>query len=309
MKSRGKNLKIELPQGKRYVYETDEMMPNLCTQLLCVGAKGMGKTIAIVNLVKKLKFDRIFLISPTAKSNHSILSMINIEEQDLYEDTEDLTIIDDIIKKTEEEGRLYDEYHEKMKEYNIFEKKIKNNQFSLISDEDLETFMNDNNEIEKPEHYLDGRRPKIACIFDDILGSYLMSKGIRKVNNLCIKHRHISPVDSENGGAIGISTFFLTQTFRCQSGGISKPIRSNCNSLIIFKTKNENEYNDLSDEVAGEIGKELFNKIYEIATDEPHGFLFIDFAPKSTHPSRYRKNLDTFLIANDDGTITERRYE
>ena len=306
---KSKNLKIELPSSLKYKYDTPEMMPNLCTQLLCCGAKGMGKTIAIVNLVKKLNFDRIFLISPTAKSNHSILSMINIDEDDMYEDTDDLTIIDDIISKVEEEGKEYDEYHEKMKEYNEFNKKIKNNQFNLISDEDLETFMNDNNEIIKPEHYLDGRRPKIACIFDDILGSFLMSKGIRKVNNLAIKHRHIAPVKAEGGGAVGISTFFLTQTFRCQSGGISKPIRSNCNSLIIFKTKNENEFNDLRDEVAGEIGKDLFTKIYEIATDEPHSFLFIDFNPKKEHPSRYRKNLDTFLIANDDGTITQRRYE
>jgi len=306
---KSKNLKIELPSSLKYKYDTPEMMPNLCTQLLCCGAKGMGKTIAIVNLVKKLNFDRIFLISPTAKSNHAILSMINIDEDDMYEDTDDLTIIDDIISKVEEEGKEYDEYHEKMKEYNEFNRKIKNNQFNLISDEDLETFMNDNNEIIKPEHYLDGRRPKIACIFDDILGSFLMSKGIRKVNNLAIKHRHIAPVKAEGGGAVGISTFFLTQTFRCQTGGISKPIRSNCNSLIIFKTKNENEFNDLRDEVAGEIGKDLFTKIYEIATNEPHSFLFIDFNPKKEHPSRYRKNLDTFLIANDDGTITQRRYE
>ena len=306
---RSKNLKIELPKGERYKYETAEMMPNLCTQLLCCGAKGSGKTISIVNLVKKLEFDRIFLISPTAKSNHSILSMINIDEEDMYEDTEDLTIIDDIISKVEEEGREYDEYHERMKEYNEFIKNSNNNDYHLIDDDTIDKFMDDNNNFLKPEHYLNGRRPKVALILDDILGSFLMSKGIRKVNNLAIKHRHISPVKSEGGGAIGISTFFLTQTFRCQTGGISKPIRSNCNSLIIFKTKNENEFNDLRDEVAGEIGKELFTKIYEIATDEPHSFLFIDFNPKKSHPSRYRKNLDTFLIAESDGTITQRRYD
>jgi len=306
---RSKNLKIELPKGERYKYETAEMMPNLCTQLLCCGAKGSGKTISIVNLVKKLEFDRIFLISPTAKSNHAILSMINIDEDDMYEDTEDLTIIDNIISKVEEEGREYDEYHEKMKEYNEFIKNSNNNDYHLIDDDTIDKFMDDNNNFLKPEHYLNGRRPKIALILDDILGSYLMSKGIRKVNNLAIKHRHISPVKSEGGGAVGVSTFFLTQTFRCQTAGISKPIRSNCNSLIIFKTKNENEFNDLRDEVAGEIGKDLFTKIYEIATDEPHSFLFLDFNPKKSHPSRYRKNLDTFLIAESDGTITQRRYD
>jgi hypothetical protein len=225
---RSKNLKIELPKGERYKYETAEMMPNLCTQLLCCGAKGSGKTISIVNLVKKLEFDRIFLISPTAKSNHSILSMINIDENDMYEDTEDLTIIDDIISRVEEEGREYDEFHEKMKEYNEFIKNSNNNDYHLIDDDTIDKFMDDNNNFLKPEHYLNGRRPKVALILDDILGSYLMSKGIRKVNNLAIKHRHISPVKSEGGGAIGISTFFLTQTFRCQTGGISKPIRSNC---------------------------------------------------------------------------------
>jgi hypothetical protein len=235
--------------------------------------------------------------------------MININDEDMYEDTDDLNIISDVISKVEQEGQEYDEYHEKLKQYNEFIKKVNNSQYHLIDDIELETFMNDDNEIIKPEHYLNGRRPKIALILDDILGSYLMSKGIRKVNNLGIRHRHISPVKAEGGGALGISTFFLTQTFRCQTGGISKPIRSNCNSLIIFKTKNDNEFNDLAEEVAGEIGKELFTKIYTLATDEPHSFLFIDFNPKKSHPSRYRKNLDTFLIANDDGTITQRRYE
>jgi hypothetical protein len=235
--------------------------------------------------------------------------MINIDEDDMYEDTEDLTIIDDIISKVEEEGREYDEYHERMKEYNEFIKNSNNNDYHLIDDDTIDKFMDDNNDFVKPEHYLNGRRPKIACIFDDILGSYLMSKGIRKVNNLAIKHRHIAPVKAEGGNAVGISTFFLTQTFRCQTGGISKPIRSNCNSLIIFKTKNENEFNDLRDEVAGEIGKDLFTTIYEIATNEPHSFLFIDFNPKKSHPSRYRKNLDTFLIVESDGTITQRRYD
>ena len=54
---RSKNLKIELPKGERYKYQTAEMMPNLCTQLLCCGAKGMGKTISIVNLVNDTGFE------------------------------------------------------------------------------------------------------------------------------------------------------------------------------------------------------------------------------------------------------------
>jgi hypothetical protein len=91
----------------------------------------------------------------------------------------------------------------------------------------------------------------------------------------------------------------LIQTYKAQAGGISKCIRNNTTSLILFKTKNENELKDIQQECSGEVPEDIFYKFYEYSTSEPHGFLFIDFHKKEHHPSSFRKNFNEFLIPEE----------
>ena len=89
-------LDIEIPNVNALCYETDEDLPKSHQQTLVNGARGSGKTIAICNLIKKMKYDRIFWVSPTVRSNQTIMSMLKIRDEDIYEDIDDITIPDQI---------------------------------------------------------------------------------------------------------------------------------------------------------------------------------------------------------------------
>lgn len=295
---KSKNLKIIVPKGDAFAYETDYDLPKMHQQLLCVGKRGSGKSVAVVNLIKKMNYDIIILISPTAKSNATLLSMLDIDINNCYDDLEDLTIMDQIKSNMELEAEEYDNYHRKMREYKEFLKHANNNDYHLIDDESIDKFIDDYNVIQPPKHKYNGRRPKICCLFDDCLGSQLFSKGIRKLNNWCILHRHLFPVEECGGGALGCSNFFLTQTYTINSGGISKAIRNNCTSLIIFKTKSQKEYKQIEEELAGEIGADTFLKVYEYAVDGDHNFLFVDLHPKE-HQTKFRKKFEEYIDVNN----------
>ena len=109
--------------------------------------------------------------------------------------------------------------------------------------------------ISRPEHRWGGRKVKIACVFDDNMGSMLYSKP-RKLNALSTYSRHVGQL--KEGGAIGVSLYFLVQSFKAQSGGLNKVIRNQCTSMIIFKTKDDKELDDIADSCAGEISKQTF---------------------------------------------------
>ena len=102
-------------------------------------------------------------------------------------------------------------------------------------------------------------------------------------------------IHAEGGGALGISIFYLTQSYTIQHGGISKCIRNNCTSLILFKTKNEREFKQIQEECSGEVEPETFKQMYDYAVDKPHSFLFVDLHPKENHPSQFRCCFDEFL--------------
>jgi hypothetical protein len=52
----------------------------------------------------------------------------------------------------------------------------------------------------------------------------------------------------------------------------------------------------VAEEVAGEVSKEVFYRIYNQAIDRPHSFFVIDMYPKKEHPSQFRRGLDTFIV-------------
>ena len=79
------------------------------------------------------------------------------------------------------------------------------------------------------------------CIFDDCLGSAVYSKP-RKLNGLATYSRHVGQL--KEGGAIGVSLFFLVQSYKCQSGGLNKVVRNQCTALMVFRTKDAAELDD-----------------------------------------------------------------
>ena len=123
-----------------------------------------------------------------------------------------------------------------IKKYNKLMKDIESGKYTG-NDELLLQFFNDaDNAFLKPTHRWNGRKPRIGVLIDDCMGSLLYSKP-RKLNGLATYSRHLGQL--KKGGSIGVSLFFLIQSFKAQTGGLNKVIRNQATSLILFKTKDK----------------------------------------------------------------------
>ncbi len=287
-------LEIKVPSGNAFAFNTDPMMFKSHQSCLVIGKRGSGKSVIAVNIIERMKYDRLFIVSPTIQSNKALLDRLKIDPDDIY-DPDDLEALDDIKRKIDEERDLYEKYLADMKKYKEFMKKLNSdNPIFRIPDEVLLMFYQ-NGTFQKPRHKWGGRRPHMAVLFDDVMGSLLFTKGIRKLNKMTIFHRHLGQL--EEGGALGCSLFFLVQSYKAQAGGISKCIRNQATTIVLFKTKNDKELQEVQEECSGEIDKETFHRMYETATDGDHNALVIDLHyKKGIHPSGFRQNLDTFLL-------------
>lgn len=294
-----KNMNIVLPKSKAFAYDTPTDCPKAHQNCLIIARRGLGKSTCCVNLIEKMKYDRLFIISPTMKSNKDLMARLNIDEEDVYEDPDDVSCLDLIKQAVEQEAEDLDKYIEDLKKYNQLMKNLNSNKPIEMSDELLYTFFNpDTGNFEKPKHRWNGRKPLCGLLVDDCLGSRLFSKGIQRLNKMTILHRHIGGLKNMDG-AIGLSLYFLVQSYVCQYGGISRCIRNNATSIILFKTKNEKELQQVVDECSGEIEPSIFLKFYEYAIQEPHDFLFIDLHKKKEHPSGFRRNFNEYLLEDN----------
>lgn len=291
-------LDIQVPTNKAFAYETGKELPKLHQNCLIVGARGSGKTVAAVNLLRMLPFDRIFCISPTVKSNHELMKKLNIDPMDVHENPDDLTCLAKIREAVEKEAADLDKYEEDLRKYDKLMKTLNSTSpLFQVSDEDLESFFKDG-DFKKPEHKWGGRKPICALLCDDCMGSQLFTKGIRQLNQLCIFHRHVGQL--KKGGSIGISLFFLLQSYLAQAGGISKCIRNNATSLIVFSSKSEKQLDEIASECSGEVSKEMFMQVYNHAIQQKHDFLFKNFFKKDSHPSMFRRNFSEYIVTDDD---------
>ena len=287
-----KGLQIVPPKSESGLYETATMMPKMHQVCIAVGKRASGKSTGIINLIEKLGFDYCIAVSPTMQSNKELMDRINVEV--VFDDVDNPNVIDDIKKIVKDEAEDLERYEAELERYNRLMKNIKSGNY--MDEEALAMFFSpENQEFAKPEHRFNGRKPRIACLFDDLLGSGIYSKP-RKLNGLATYSRHLGQL--QNGGAIGVSLFFMIQSFKCQVGGLNKVIRNQCTSLLLFKTKDNQELKDVADSVGGEISEDLFNKVYETAIGDGsnYPFLFIDLHKKKEHVSMFRKRFDEFII-------------
>jgi hypothetical protein len=287
-----KGLQIVPPKETSGAYETSPDMPKMHCVTVIVGKRAAGKSVAAINLIEKMDYDYTIAVSPTMNSNKELMSRLNIEHT--FDDPDDLTCIDKIKEIVNGEARDLERYKYEMKEYNKLMKDIREGQ-NIGDDLMLKFFDND---FVKPKHRWNGKKPRIAVIFDDMLGSLIYSKP-RKINALSTYSRHLGQL--EEGGSIGVSLFFLIQSFKCQTGGLNRVIRNQCTQLIVFKTKDNKELDDIADSCGGEISKDKFIQVYDYAieTGGAHPFLFIDLHKKENHPSMFRVNFSDFIIVDD----------
>lgn len=290
--SKVKGLEIVPPKSESGLYTTDTFMPKMHQVCIAVGKRASGKSTAIINLIERMKFDYCIAVSPTMNSNKELMDRLKIEHT--FEDVDDPSVIDSIKDIVKKEAEDLERYKEEVKRYNKLMTDLKDGKY--MDDDLLLQFFSDEGNFIKPTHRWNGEKPRIAVLFDDMLGSGIYSRP-RKLNGLSTYSRHVGQL--KDGGAIGVSLFFMIQSFKCQTGGLNKVIRNQCTSMCLFKTKDRQEMKDVAESVSGEISEDIFNKVYDTAIREPYDFLFIDLHPKKEHPSMFRRRLDEFIIPNN----------
>ena len=288
-----KGLPIVPPSQESGQYNTPPLLPKMHQVCVAVGKRASGKSTAIVNLIEKMGYDYTIAVSPTMKSNKELMERLNIEHT--FEDVDNPNVIDDIKKIVEDEAKDLERYRDELKRFNKLMSEIKKGE--MVDDDLLLQFYNDDNFV-KPEHRWNGEKPRIAVIFDDMMGSGMYSRP-RKLNALSTYSRHVGQM--EEGGSIGVSLYFMIQSFKCQTGGLNKVIRNQCTTLLLFKSKDKKELQDVAESVGGEIDEETFYKVYNTAIGDGknYEFLTIDLHPKKEHPSGFRKRLDEFIIPEE----------
>jgi hypothetical protein len=294
-------LEIAVPKGSAFACETPKMMPKAHFLCAVIAPRGYGKGLITTAFLEKLAvIDRLIVVSPSALSNKALLDRLKkmLKPEDIHSDVNDITVIDRIIASVDKERDDLEEYLEKKKRYDRLMKGLRNESpMFRVSDDDLLASF-DGNRFKPPEHKWGGRRPCICVWFDDIFGSQLMlGRGARKISELCIKHRHMGQL--REGGALGCSLIFNMQAYKSAQGGLPKALRGNLTLLMLGRMKSEKDLDAVADEVAGEVDRDTFYRVFAQATDRPHSFLVIDMHPKKDHPSQFRRGLDTFIVVPD----------
>ena len=288
-KTKINNFAIKPPKKSAFSIDTPIDIPKLHTLMVFSGKRGGGKSVAITNYLRKLLdlklMDRIILLTPTWHSNKEVYSSLNLDEnQDVIEPQK--SSLRDIIKMVEAEKAEWDLFLRNKEMYKKFEKQMNGNTpISHIDPMELMAYHDNHFFHEKPEwKYEKEVPPRIFLIIDDMLGTPLMMP-TAGLTNLCIKHRHIAE-------GTGISIAMLVQSYCCL-GGLNRAIRENSCQLALFKNTDENQMKKIIQEM-GDVNEDKFTSMFEYATAEPFGFLFIDFNSKSPE-QQFRKNFDEYL--------------
>lgn len=115
------------------------------------------------------------------------------------------------------------------------------------------------------------------CVLDDLLSE---SESSKEVTNMCTRAAHHKPC----------FVIFISQNLF--PGGKEARTRSlNTHYYVIFKNPRDKlQFEVLARQISPKHSKDLI-AVYEDATRDPHGYLFIDFTQECPDDIRYRTNL------------------
>lgn len=118
------------------------------------------------------------------------------------------------------------------------------------------------------------KKPEYCIIYDDCIHMLKQKNNNKKLSEIFTTNRHIS-----------CSNLILLQKW---SGYMPTIIRCNLDCLAIYKLQSKKEEQNVIEEING--NEEELKILYEIATDEPFSFLYINqYLPNRT---RYYKRFD-----------------
>lgn len=293
-----KGQEIKVPDSSAFSINTGPMLLKAHQNMIVLGKRGSGKSVAITNYLRFLqedkKLDRIFVISPTFMSNKALMEDLGIDEDDVFDPATGTAAVDAVIQAIEEERDEYQEYLRTKQRYKILMRDLNTIKFVESVDPQLmlEFFDDRKGSFVRPEpKYGHSGKPIMALFVDDCQSTPLFRS--QKFLNFITRHRHIGPLDE--GGALGTSVFIALQNFSAAQGGCPRAVRNNATSICVFSLKDKKELMQVYESMAGEIEEETFFNAFNHATAEPHNFLLVDMHPKPEHPSPFRKNFNEFI--------------
>jgi hypothetical protein len=294
------NYAVKIPNGSPVYPETEKDWFQFPFILMAIAKKNSGKTSSLswfLHILKKMdRLDRLILVSPTYHTNSHYFEGLPLDDDDILEPS--IHSATEVMAKIDEEAIAFDSYHEQLERWTQLQKEIKDRRKNVndINEDLLLEFV----DMEKPKYKFmrNGKayKPIVVCFFDDCQGTDAYSPSKKNMlNYMSIRHRHCGAIQHGDKKAIGVNLMFALQNYTSNSQGIPKAIRGNCNLITIFKNKSENEMKLIAEEVAGEVDKETFFKVFEEATSVPYGFLTIDLNPKKTVKSQFRRCWNEYL--------------
>jgi hypothetical protein len=239
-------------------------------------------------------FDRIYMITPSFKSNEAYFGKY-IKKEDVYEPTRES--ISQVIASVEADRDEWEKFLAEQKAYKDFKGKFMTTGAQL-NDEMLLMYYDMGFLDREPKwKYKTVEPPKSLLIMDDILssGAISASSGLMKIATL---NRHIAELQQNYKGrsACGLAVIILSQSYRMQNGqGIGRSIRENLSLFTMFKNKQPKQYEAIKEEIGSVVDMDRFDKAYQYATAEKYGSLTTDFKPKCDTLT-FRKNLNEAII-------------
>tara|TARA_R110001592_G_C13147074_1_gene747817 strand:- start:1573 stop:2376 length:804 start_codon:yes stop_codon:yes gene_type:complete len=140
--------------------------------------------------------------------------------------------------------------------------------------------------------YQEEDRPKCIICIDDNVGTKC-----KALNNLVTRARHSNT-----------SIIYVSQALK----QINKCVRSNCTDVVIFKTYNAKEYENIYEEYGSLFGsRKYFNKMYRYCTRKKYDFMFLKIACNPPQAFKgFNENItDKFPREKDDFNFDEPKEE
>lgn len=230
-----------------------------------VGSTGSGKSVLAVDLIAKLRREgsvtRVFVISPTANSNQ-ILNEICVNDRDWKIEPNSTVFkrLTDIEESCEADA---EEFREKL-EYQIALRKYTSGDAVSMAEQNL--LEKHNFEEVKPI------RPSPLLFLDDCqsTGPLFSNSSKNLFTGLVLRSRHV-------GQGTGLSIVLAAQTSR----GIPRGLRLNFTHLFLFRTQSIREKKILYEECGSLLSEMEFDRMLDLYTTAPHGYMFIDLWAKT----------------------------
>lgn len=242
-----------------------------------VAPKGGGKSTVILNLLLNPafyfgRFNYIFWISPTIFSDTKVKDNL-LGVDGLLKENKKLKAA----KKKEKQGRRKFQYQEKEQDEpkEKFTGEISEEAFL---DELSYDFVDNLKECQEYniEKYGKSVADEILVVLDDCINDKILRKPefVKWIQNA----RHYK-----------IATIIVSQNYY----SLCKPVRQNNWFVSLFETANRKELKNFYEETASLLTEEQFINIFKEITNEPFGFLSINF--KNPKKYRYIRNLEEFI--------------